>query len=56
VFDFDYNLTTTPELIQDIGHGRVTVTNLNMIGSASPKREFNNKKNKEEYEIDISNI
>ena len=36
-FDFYYNLTTDPELIQDIGVGTVIIDKLSVFGSGSPK-------------------
>jgi hypothetical protein len=51
-FQFDYNLTTDPWFIQDIGIGSVGVKNLTMILAGSPMvEEIDGQKN---HEITIS--
>lgn len=55
-FDFYYNLTTDPELLQDIGVGNIIIDKLSVSASGSPKKVHNEEKEKNDYEIEMNDI
>lgn len=55
-FEFEYNVTSDPELIQEIGKSQIVVRNLDITGSGSPLVEFSNAAQANEYKIEISAI
>jgi len=55
-FEFNYNITSAPELINEVGIGRVVLTNFNISAAARPMIVVNPETGRNEYEVQISNI
>lgn len=57
-FDFElkYNITSDPELISEVGNGIIKVRNLSVRGNGSPIKQYNDKKNKNEYLVEINEV
>lgn len=53
VFDFDYNITTDPEFVQDIGHAQVIIQNLTGEMAGDPVVTFDSDQQRPAYNIDI---
>ena len=39
IFEFEYNITSDPELISDVGKGTLVIDKLSMSGSGQPQVE-----------------
>lgn len=55
-FLFDYNITSDPELISEIGQGSIKVRNLDISGNGSPIKQLSDKSNQYEYLVEINDI
>lgn len=53
MFDFDYNITTEPEFVQDIGHAQIIIQNLTGEMAGDPVVGFDNDRHRTAYNIDI---
>jgi len=48
-FSFNYNITSDPSLIEDIGTGTLIVKNLNISGSGSPRHVYDEASKQNSY-------
>jgi hypothetical protein len=55
-FEFEYNITSDPELISDVGKGTIVIDKLSMNGTGQPLVDYNDYNLEHVWELDDISI